>query len=321
MQPRIASVAFDRRPGLEPAVREVAVEADRRPERADDVDARQERQVDPVERHSPERRPRRRACRAAGRSTAIRVTTWLMRLVLGRTVPSGTAYRLLATGLLRCAANVDHGQPNLRLVDELRLVRIAIVGSGISGLGAAYVLSRRTHDVELFERDGRAGGHAQHRRARRGRARHRLPRPQRAELPAAAAASFASSASRRSDSEMSFSVSCDGLRARVLGSQAVRTAAQRGEPALPVAPLGDRPLAAHGAALARRGRLRALLARRLPRRARLLAALPAPLPGAADLGALVDGAGACARVPRRLRDPLLRQPRDARDSAVSAGGR
>jgi uncharacterized protein len=38
-------------------------------------------------------------------------------------------------------------------------MRIAIVGSGISGLGAAYTLSR-VHDVELFERDGRAGGHA-----------------------------------------------------------------------------------------------------------------------------------------------------------------
>jgi uncharacterized protein len=38
-------------------------------------------------------------------------------------------------------------------------MRIAIVGSGISGLGAAYALSR-VHDVEVFERDSRAGGHA-----------------------------------------------------------------------------------------------------------------------------------------------------------------
>jgi len=36
--------------------------------------------------------------------------------------------------------------------------RIAIVGSGIAGLGAAYVLSRR-HAVHLFERDPRLGGH------------------------------------------------------------------------------------------------------------------------------------------------------------------
>jgi predicted NAD/FAD-binding protein len=38
-------------------------------------------------------------------------------------------------------------------------MRIAIVGSGISGLGAAYALSP-AHDVHVFERDRRAGGHA-----------------------------------------------------------------------------------------------------------------------------------------------------------------
>src|SRR3954449_11833632 len=38
-------------------------------------------------------------------------------------------------------------------------MKIAVVGTGISGLGAAYALSKR-HEVELFERDDRAGGHS-----------------------------------------------------------------------------------------------------------------------------------------------------------------
>ena len=37
--------------------------------------------------------------------------------------------------------------------------RIAVVGSGISGITAGYVLSRRDH-VTLFEADDRLGGHA-----------------------------------------------------------------------------------------------------------------------------------------------------------------
>ena len=36
--------------------------------------------------------------------------------------------------------------------------RVAIIGSGISGLAAAYYLSRK-HEVYLFEKDGRLGGH------------------------------------------------------------------------------------------------------------------------------------------------------------------
>ena len=36
--------------------------------------------------------------------------------------------------------------------------RIAIIGSGISGLAAGYLLSRR-HEVHLFEREPRLGGH------------------------------------------------------------------------------------------------------------------------------------------------------------------
>src|SRR6187401_2272286 len=37
-------------------------------------------------------------------------------------------------------------------------MRIAIVGAGVSGLGAAYLLAR-AHEVEIFERDARPSGH------------------------------------------------------------------------------------------------------------------------------------------------------------------
>ncbi|HWH15026.1 MAG TPA: FAD-dependent oxidoreductase [Miltoncostaeaceae bacterium] len=38
-------------------------------------------------------------------------------------------------------------------------MKVAVIGTGIAGIGAAHALSRR-HEVEVFERDCRAGGHS-----------------------------------------------------------------------------------------------------------------------------------------------------------------
>ena len=38
------------------------------------------------------------------------------------------------------------------------MARIAVVGAGISGMAAAYFLSRK-HEVSLFEKEDRFGGH------------------------------------------------------------------------------------------------------------------------------------------------------------------
>ena len=40
-----------------------------------------------------------------------------------------------------------------------RRMRIAVVGSGIAGLSAAWLLSQ-AHDVTVLERDDRLGGHS-----------------------------------------------------------------------------------------------------------------------------------------------------------------
>jgi predicted NAD/FAD-binding protein len=87
-------------------------------------------------------------------------------------------------------------------------VKIAIIGSGISGLGAAYLLAH-AHDVTVFERDDRAGGHT-HTVAHKGRAldtgflvHNERNYPLLLRL-------FDELGVATQGSEMSFSVSCDG---------------------------------------------------------------------------------------------------------------
>ena len=38
-------------------------------------------------------------------------------------------------------------------------MKIAVLGAGISGVGSAYILSKK-YDVDLYEKENRLGGHA-----------------------------------------------------------------------------------------------------------------------------------------------------------------
>jgi predicted NAD/FAD-binding protein len=98
-------------------------------------------------------------------------------------------------------------------------VRIAVVGTGIAGLGAAYALAR-AHEVELFERNGYAGGHTNTIAVRRGGRELPLDTgfivhneanyPQLVRL-------FRELGVRTQDSDMSFSVSCRRCRLEYSG--------------------------------------------------------------------------------------------------------
>ena len=124
---------------------------------------------------------------------------------------------------------------------EYGSVKIAVIGGGVSGLGAAYVLAR-LHDVEVFERDERAGGHT--RTIRRG--------------GLALDTGFLVHNARNYpllDAVIRGARRCDPvvgdvvlgllpLRARVLGPATLCAEPARGRPALPRAARRDRTLAA-----------------------------------------------------------------------------
>ena len=113
---------LDGRARLE-GTREVAVEADRDAESAPHAHCDDDRDVDGMERDVPENPGWTNIC-SGGTMTAISVTTWLIRLVRGRTVPteafSGAA---TGTGTSDTANESSH-------VREQRLLRIANVSVG-----------------------------------------------------------------------------------------------------------------------------------------------------------------------------------------------
>src|ERR1700756_5489312 len=64
----------------------------------------------------------------------------------------GDRYHLLRPEISQLPPNCDG------LARGRRVARIAVIGAGISGMAAAYFLSRK-HEVSLFEREDRLGGH------------------------------------------------------------------------------------------------------------------------------------------------------------------
>ena len=91
---------------------------------------------------------------------------------------------------------------------NLHLVKIGIIGSGVSGLGAAYLLAR-AHEVIVFERDSRAGGHT-HTIAHDGLALDTGFLVHNTRNYPLLTRLFEELGIRTQSSEMSFSVSCDG---------------------------------------------------------------------------------------------------------------
>src|ERR1700730_5522445 len=80
---------------------------------------------------------------SGGTTTATSVTTWLIRLVLGRTVPT--------------AASLTPIVNRNSVVCEYRSVRVAVIGSGSSAPGTVSVCSR-AREVQVFQPASRGGG-------------------------------------------------------------------------------------------------------------------------------------------------------------------
>ena len=143
-------------------------------------------------------------------------------------------------------------------------MKVAVVGSGISGLGAAYLLAR-AHEVEVFEQERQPGGHTYTvRRDGLGLDLGFLVHNER-NYPLLTRL-FAELGVETQESDMSFSVSCPcGLEysGRRPFAQPRRSVDPRHLGLL----LGDRPLAADRQPVARPLRLRSVVARAVSRRA------------------------------------------------------
>ena len=199
--------------------------------------------------------------------------------------------------------------------------RIAVIGSGVSGLTAAHVASRTSH-VTLYEADDRLGGHADTHEVHEG------SRPWRS----TPASSCTTRAPTRSCSACSTSSASPPSRRRCRCRSATTARPGVGGALGLGGPVPDRPhpggaatcgcsprsldfIAARGAA---RGAGRRAHAAAVPGRGRLLGLLRAALHGAAGGSGLVLRPRCGAGVPGALPVHLSRPPRDARRLRLAA---
>ena len=206
---------------------------------------------------------------------------------------------------------------------------IAVIGAGISGLAAAYLLSRR-HRVQLFEKEHRLGGHTNtvivsDAAGRRG-ARHRLPRPQRPHLSEPGAAVRRAG---RGDSQLGHVVRgvVPPQRPRVQQprrQRVLRAAVEPGPAVAPVPAAGDRALQSGSAGAPPGAGCRAPHAWRLSRVAALRRCVHASLSASHGVGDLVGVARRDPIVSGRHPHPFPRQSRVAlaeRPADVEGGRR
>ena len=195
-------------------------------------------------------------------------------------------------------------------------MKVAVIGAGVAGLGAAWLLSRE-HEVVIYERESRFGGHACTVDA------PGLGRSQPVDVGFIVfnernypnlVALFDHLGVPTKPSDMSFAVSLDGGRFEYGSSFAELpgAAAQHGAAVLPAHDARHPALQPHGAAPARQVRGSRLHDRRLRRRGGAQPGVPRPLPGADGVLHLVDAAWPHARLSGADLRALLQQPRPAR---------
>ena len=197
---------------------------------------------------------------------------------------------------------------------------VAVIGGGVSGLGAAYLLVARARRPRCSSRTPAPGGHA-NTVVHDGLALDTGFLVHNTRNYPLLCRLFEELGVATHESEMSFSVSCPGCGLEYSGRRPFARARNAASPRFLTLLWEIGRWLRTARRVARACGLRRALARAVPRTQPLLAAVPAPLPGSAQLRALVDGAGSRPRVPGCLRDPLLRQPRHARLRALSLAHR